>query len=427
MMEFFEKALQFVLPAAAMIAAALLLVAFLYRYFSPLWVKGAAFESSPARRRGSRKGVLRRITWIAAWLIGTRLFLYLIALVGCAATGQLVRYLADPGAFWVQWDANHYLGLANNWYVNEGDPRFHIVFYPLYPLAVRVFQPMFLGNTALAGTVLSNLFLFAACWALYELARPMVHERGAKNAVRFLLLFPTSLYLSVPYSESIFLMLTLLSVLAARRDRIWLAVLLGALASASRIQGLLCAIPVFYEALRLEATDGRPKPGRVALRVLQVSLIALGFGAYLLLNWQVTGNPFQFLIYQREHWSQTMGSVGQTLRYTIENAFHYGSASARQGIWIPQLVSIVLAFVLMGVSWRRVHPADGAYALLYAWVSFSPTWLLSGPRYLMAMYALYPVIVLLSKGRWRTAVTMALMILGTVYCALQYAVFGSLL
>jgi hypothetical protein len=427
MMEFFEKALEFTLPAAAMVAAALLLLAFLYRYFSPFWVKGAAFEASPVRRRSGRRDNLRRLAWIAAWLIGTRLFLYLIALVGCAATGQLENYLTNPGAFWVQWDANHYLGLANNWYVNEGDPRFHIVFYPLYPLAVRVFQPIFLGNTALAATVLSNLFLLTACWALYELARPRFHERGAKNAVRFLLLFPTSLYLSVPYSESNFLMLTLLSVLAARRDRIWLAVLFGALASASRIQGLLCAIPVFYEALRLEASDGRPKAGRVALRALQVSLIALGFGAYLLLNWQVTGNPFQFLIYQREHWSQTMGSIGGTLRYTIENAFHYDSASARQGIWIPQLVAIVSAFVLMGVSWRRVHPADGAYALLYAWVSFSPTWLLSGPRYLMAMYALYPIIVILSKGRWRAAAATALMALGTVYCALSYAVFGSLL
>lgn len=427
MMEFFEKALLFTLPAAAMVAAALLLLAFLYRYFSPFWVKGAAFKASPIRRRNGRRDDLRRLLWIAAWLIGTRLFLYLIALAGCAITGRLESYLSNPGAFWVRWDADHYLGLANNWYVNEGDPRFHIVFYPLYPLAVRVFQPLFLGNTALAATVLSNLFLFAACWALYELARSQFHERGAKTAVRFLLLFPTSLYLSIPYSESIFLMVTLLGVLAARRNRIWLAVFLGALASASRSQGLLCAVPVFYEALRLEAAGGRPRPGRVALRVLQVSLIALGFGMYLVLNWQVTGNPFQFLIYLREHWNQTLNSVGNTLRYTIENAFHYGGASARLGIWIPQLVSIVSAFVLMCLGWRRVHPADGAYALLYAWVSFSPTWLISGPRYLMAMYALYPLLVILSKGRWRSAVAMALMGLGTVYCALQYAVFGSLL
>ena len=222
-------------------------------------------------------------------------------------------------------------------------------------------------------------------------------------------------------------MLTLLAVLAARRDRIWLAVLIGALASASRIQGLITAIPVFYEALRLEAGDGRPRPARVLARVAQVSLIALGFGAYLLLNLQVTGNPFQFLIYQREHWSQTMGSVWNTLQYTIENAFHYASIPARQGIWIPQLVSIVIAFVMMLSTWRRAHPADGAYALVYAWVSFSPTWLLSAPRYLMAMYALYPMLAVLTRDRYREGAVYAICAAGTVYCVMQYAVFGNLL
>ena len=427
-MDILEKVLLAVLPAAATAAAALLLIAFLYRYFKPFFARGGADAFPPVRQRIlSPRAAWRRLGWIAAWLIGTRLFLYLIALVGCAWTGQLDSYLNNPGAFWVRWDANHYLGLAENWYVNQGDARFHLVFYPLYPLAVRIVRPLFLGNTMLAATVLSNLFLLAAAWALYEITRMQMGERGARNAVRFLMLFPTSLYLSVPYSESIFLMLTLLSVLAARKEKIWLAVLLGALASASRIQGLICAIPVFYEALRMEAARGRLKPTRVTLRVLQVSLIALGFGAYLLLNWKVSGNPFQFLIYQREHWSQTMGSVGGTLKYTIVNAFHYDSAAARQGIWIPQLVAIVAAFSLLGAAWRRVHPADGAYALVYLWISFSPTWLLSGPRYWMAMYALYPVLALMAPGRWRWIVTAALLTLGTVYCALSYAVFGSLL
>ena len=122
-----------------------------------------------------------------------------------------------------------------------------------------------------------------------------------------------------------------------------------------------------------------------------------------------------------------MGSVGNTLRYTITNAFHYDGAGARQGIWIPQLVSIVLGFVVMLISVRRAHPADGAYALLYAWVSFSPTWLLSGPRYLMAMYALYPMLTLLLKGRWRSTAAALIFIAGSIYCTLQYAVFGNLL
>lgn len=426
-MEAFEKILLWILPAATTAAAVLLLIAYLYRYFQPLKGQGDPKDRADAVRRGSPREVLRLIAWIAAWVLATRLFLYLIALAGCAAGGQLENYLSNPGGYWVRWDANHYLGLAENWYVNEGDPRFHLVFYPLYPLMVRIANPLFGGHTVLTATVLSNFSLTAACWALYELTRMRHNERYAKNAVRFLLLFPTSLYLSIPYSESVFLMMTLMSVLAARREKLWLAVALGALASASRIQGLLTAIPIFYEAMRMEARAGKPKPARVALRVLQVSAIALGFGAYLLLNYSVSGNPFQFLIYQREHWSQTMGSVWNTLNYTIENAFHYQSASAREGIWIPQLVSIVMAFAMLCATWRRAHPADGAYALIYVWISFSPTWLLSGPRYLMAMYALYPMLAILGKGRWHTAVISALFVAGTVYCVLNYAVFGTLL
>jgi hypothetical protein len=177
----------------------------------------------------------------------------------------------------------------------------------------------------------------------------------------------------------------------------------------------------------LEAREGRPRPARLALRAGQVSLIALGFVAYLALNWRISGNPFQFLIYQREHWSQTMGSLWNTLSYTLENALHYDGTGARLGIWIPQLAAIVMGLAVMCRTCRRAHPADGAYALVYAWISFSPTWLLSGPRYLMAMYALYPMLVLLARRRWARAAIGGILVLGTVYCALQYAVFGNLL
>ena len=32
-----------------------------------------------------------------------------------------------------RWDGSHYIGLIQNGYVNLGDARFHIVFYPLFP------------------------------------------------------------------------------------------------------------------------------------------------------------------------------------------------------------------------------------------------------------------------------------------------------
>lgn len=40
---------------------------------------------------------------------------------------------------WNRWDGPHYLDIARDGYVTQGDQRNWIVFYPLYPWAIRLF------------------------------------------------------------------------------------------------------------------------------------------------------------------------------------------------------------------------------------------------------------------------------------------------
>ena len=72
-MQGFEKILGVTLPAAVTLAAAVLLLAYLYGYFSPLRA-GSAPREVPVRR-GAPKERLRLIGWIVAWVLATRLFL----------------------------------------------------------------------------------------------------------------------------------------------------------------------------------------------------------------------------------------------------------------------------------------------------------------------------------------------------------------
>ena len=53
------------------------------------------------------------------------------------------------------------------------------------------------------------------------------------------------------------------------------------------------------------------------------------------------------------------------------------------------------------VLWRRrrERPGDVACALVYHYVAFQPTWLLSGPRYAACCYALYPLLARLPGSR----------------------------
>jgi hypothetical protein len=421
---------------------------------------------------------LRVVGWIAAMTLISRAIVVLSALFFSAIQGSL--YVTLNGFFnsWIRWDAQHYIGLARNWYTGDiaADARFHLVFYPLYPLLTRCFNYIFIGfaklqhtifssaglgdlfvprdnYTVIAAIALSNLCLLVSGYLLYQLVFEQQGERAARRAVRFLLFCPLTVFFSVPYTESLFIMLTLLSVLFARKRFFSASVAMGALSSATRALGLLVAVPIFLEMLKhvvsLRLWPPRKRdhysvveirealyiwPSRrnkhialIAAYVLMVSLVGLGFLAYLALNTSIAGDPLQFLVYQRDHWGQTFGSIINTIKYTVENAYSYPDEAWRLGTWIPQIIAIVATVGLLGAVSHRVHPGDGAYAWLYIICALSPTWLLSGSRYLSAMYALYPMLTLVTRRKWQDIAAMTVMISLLILFSCMYAVTGNLL
>ena len=70
-------------------------------------------------------------------------------------------------------------------------------------------------------------------------------------------------------------------------------------------------------------------------------------------------------------------------------------STARRRIRLPALL-----------LWRRKRERvpDNAYLLVYHYVSYAPTWLLSGPRYTSAAYALYPMLARIPRRKWQFAV-----------------------
>ena len=91
--------------------------------------------------------------------------------------------------------------------------------------------------------------------------------------------------------------------------------------------------------------------------------------------------------------------MAYTFRYSLINALGYEDRLYRVGVWIPQ--ALLLLAVPPLLLWRRgkERPGDAAYLLVFHYVSFAPTWLLSGPRYLSACYALYPLLARIPRSR----------------------------
>ncbi|MEM1538966.1 MAG: mannosyltransferase family protein [Candidatus Bathyarchaeia archaeon] len=282
-----------------------------------------------------------------------------------------------------RWDSPHYIDIAKYGYVNVGELRFFIVFFPLYPLLIRLttFDWRYVNLSAL---LISNLSSIIAALYLFKLARLDFEDDTAKRAVIYLSIFPTAYFLSAIYTEGLFLALAVTCIYYARRGKWFSAGFLGMLASLTRITGvsLLPALTTEYFSQRgwkLKNLDAR---------VLWPFLTLAGFMVYLAINYQAMGNFFAFVEVQREHWYETFDpllGLERAWQWTICAPFpdNLMLGAAQLTFAALGLLGIILGFLL------HLRPSYNVYTF-FAWaMSVSMSWWISMPRYMLVLFPLF--------------------------------------
>ena len=144
------------------------------------------------------------------------------------------------------WDGWWYLGIARNGYhAAPISGQYHdYAFFPLYPTLVRLLAIATPAFDGLAAVLLSNVLFLFALWLLYMVTREVLDEERALWSCILLAVFPFSWVFSMAYGESLFLALSLGSLLAAERGRAGWAAVLASLAGLTRPQGVLLIVPL---------------------------------------------------------------------------------------------------------------------------------------------------------------------------------------
>ncbi len=110
-------------------------------------------------------------TWLLIALVCLGIHDLMLALAVIINTGSFswsafrelaVSRLTQPG------DATWYLDIAQNGYAKDGEKAIALVFYPLYPMLIRLLG-FVTGDLALAGQIISRVSYCAASILLYEL------------------------------------------------------------------------------------------------------------------------------------------------------------------------------------------------------------------------------------------------------------------
>jgi len=274
-----------------------------------------------------------------------------------------------------RWDSYWYLDIAQNGYYLRGQEDIsNVVFFPLYPLLMRLVAPLFGGNLVLAGWMLSCLFLLLAVALLTRLCEEFHQHLPPSLPTVFLLVHPAAFFLNAVYTESLFLFLSLATVLWARRQNFVLAGLCAALASATRITGLFLAGVLFIEFV--VANGWRALFTR---RVWPLALAPLGVIAFFLYHWIAFGDFFLFL--------KIEDNFGRDFSFDLEDLTlrtHPALANT-----IIDFAHTGLAVFLGLVALWRVRLSYGLYMLVSLGVALSTGSALAIPRYSMVLFPIY--------------------------------------
>ncbi len=175
-------------------------------------------------------------------------------------------------------------------------------------------------------------------------------------------------------------------------------------------------------ALLMLIQEGRARHKAPPLAAVAAMLgPAAGLGGYFALNQVIYGRWNQYSVYQWEHWNQKLGLFTDTLRYHLSYLAQWWSGNRAVAVWVclTAVVCILLAFVLLAAA-ARVLPASWlGYGLAYLLVTMGATWLLSAPRYTVALFCLPAALAALLRGhrRWTLCTVGAL-----AACSVAYTV-----
>lgn len=277
-------------------------------------------------------------------------------------------------------DALWYLRLATDGYAAGGPSA---AFFPLYPYLIRIVAWIPGVGPLGAALLVSNGALLASLVVLHGLTRRELGDdpATARRAIRFLALFPTAFFFLAPYTESVFLLLSLLAFWWARRDRWGLAALAGILAALTRSVGVLLALGLAVEAVQQWRDDGRglgPRLGAAAA-------VWLGPLSWLLW-WEIRFGEFLAPLAAQRNWSRAGGTPWETLVDAVGHAWRF------RGYWLLDLVVVALAIAGVLLAVGRIRPSyltyAGASLLLPLFAPFPDRPLLSVPRFSVVVFPL---------------------------------------
>jgi hypothetical protein len=317
----------------------------------------------------------------------------------------------------IRWDSPLYIDIAQNGY-SLANLR-NTAFFPLYPILIRL-ASLFTGNSITSGLWVSNIMFLIALFYLYAITKTEFDEGTAGRAVFYIASAPTAFFFSAVYTESAFLLFLTVCFFYSVKGKWFLAAVAGALASATRVPGILCAVFIFFEALWQQGVRFIPKPWNLraqinilkddlpklpkAWRGILASIFSLsGIMAYMVYLYQKFGNALTFVQVQ-SGWNRSMSLDWiSKLIQNIQAMHKVGNIFAGEigTFWyLIDTLTIIVFLPLVILTFLKFRPSFGLFALLSFLIPISTGNSLSMQRFVLVIIPFFFLLAKWGKKPW---------------------------
>lgn len=229
---------------------------------------------------------------------------------------------------WERFDTLWYLHIAEHGY----DTPQASVFYPLYPLLIRVVSPL-TGSPLAAALVVSSVAAFFLLLGLPRLLRLDLSAPVAARSLLVLATWPSSFTLFAAYPDSLVIAFVVWSLYWARTGKWFLAGAAGLAAGLTKTVGLCVVVPLAVLAWRERSWRGLAAGLVLAAPILFTLVLGL------------SGQPLQGRVYP-QYWR----TVGDLPWRTVGAALHEAVTNGEALLWMN--LGVLLLTGLCALLWR---------------------------------------------------------------------------
>ncbi len=380
----------------------------------------AVAGASVARGAGGRRAALAA-SWGPALRLGGLIWLIFTALRYVTAAVVEYQFQSDhgrlrfglPGVLSLPFtfDSGYFAEIAGNGYFGERMSPTWRAFFPGYPLAMRATSLVLTfdvswGRLVVAGALVSAACSLIATVVVFRLAQELAGVRAGICAALLLMVWPAATFLTAAYSESLYLAFAVGAWWNALRGRWWVAGLLCAGASLTRVNGVFLALALLV--LLLVRVARRQETFRVH-KVLAVGVGTFGAVAYLGYLWAMTGDLQAWQQAQAEGWGRATVAPWTALTNTVE-AIGVVPDPFQRAQLIIDVAAVALCLLAAGYLVYRRYWAELTLTLLTVLVLASNTTYLSIIRNTLTIFPLFVIggAILARRREWVTSMVLTL-------------------